>query len=52
MTTFLKGECHLKMGETEPADLAFRTLLVKYPDSQYRSRAEAKLKKLKAENRG
>jgi outer membrane protein assembly factor BamD len=49
---FLKGECHLKMGETEPADLAFRTLLVKYPDSPYRQKAEAKLKKLKPENRG
>jgi len=43
---FLKGVSHLKLNEIEPADLAFRSLIVKYPDSPYRSKAESRLKSL------
>jgi outer membrane protein assembly factor BamD len=44
---YLKGESHLRMGELESAELAFKALPVKYPDSPYRSKAEEKLKSLR-----
>jgi outer membrane protein assembly factor BamD len=43
---YMKAVSHLKLGEIEPADLAFRSLVVKYPDSPYRSKAENRLKSL------
>ena len=44
---FLKGVSHLKLGEPEAADLAFRTLTVKYPESPLRRKAEEKLRDLR-----
>lgn len=43
---YLKALSHLKLGETETADLSLRSLLVKYPDSPYRPKAESRLKSL------
>jgi outer membrane protein assembly factor BamD len=43
---FLKGECHRKLGETEAADLAFRSLVVQFPDSPFAAKARDRLKNL------
>jgi outer membrane protein assembly factor BamD len=43
---YLKALSHLKLGETETADLALRSLLVKYPDSPFRPKAENRLKSI------
>jgi outer membrane protein assembly factor BamD len=48
---FLKGESHIRMGEVEQAELSFKTLTVKFPDSPYRSKAEARLKNLRVESK-
>jgi outer membrane protein assembly factor BamD len=41
---FWKGETHRRLGEIEAADLAFRSLLVSYPQSPFVSKASSRLK--------
>ena len=48
---YMKGESHLKLGEVEPAELSFKTLTVKYPDSPFKPKAEARLKNLRIETK-
>jgi outer membrane protein assembly factor BamD len=48
---YLKGDSHLKLGEVEPAELSFKTLIVKYPESPFKHKAEARLKNLKIETK-
>lgn len=47
---YLKGVSHQKLGELDQAELAFRSLLVKYPDSPHKSDVEERLKKLRGKS--
>jgi outer membrane protein assembly factor BamD len=47
---YLKGVSHQKLGELDQAELAFRSLLVKYPNSFHKSEAEERLKKLRKQS--